>query len=79
MLKKCWDEFGILVEAIIKDSTGTNLYQLKSKTKNGYQLDRNVNIHLYTQTNDSGPFLRCNFPRSPIKNNNGSNKTPLYA
>lgn len=48
--KKCWDEFGILVEAVIKDSTGTNLYQLKSKTENGYLIDRNINIHLYAQT-----------------------------
>lgn len=47
--KKCWDEYGILIDYIVKDSSHENLFQLKSKTKNGYLLSRDINFRYSAQ------------------------------
>lgn len=47
--KKCWDDFGILIEYVVKDSTHENVFQLKSKTENGYLLSRDINFHYSTR------------------------------
>lgn len=42
--KKCWDNFGILVEFISKDTSGNILFQQKSETDKGYLISRTINI-----------------------------------
>lgn len=40
--KKCWDDFGILIEHVVKDSSGEIIYAQKSETEKGYLLSRTV-------------------------------------
>lgn len=43
--KKCWDNFGILVEFLSKDNAGNSLFHQKSETDKGYLISRTNYIY----------------------------------
>lgn len=43
--KKCWDDFGILVEYLSKGNSNNDVFHQKSETDKGYLISRTVDIH----------------------------------
>lgn len=73
-VKKCWDDFGILIEYLSKDTSGNSVIHQKSETENGYLLSRVVDIH-YPKQSKRHPR---HFDIQMTESDNGSIKTRTY-
>lgn len=62
--KKCWDDFGILIEHVVKDSSGETIYSQKSETEDGYLLSRTIDSKVVSRRMPKKTMLHMTVPEN---------------